>query len=263
MAIGLRPAAPRAVSDPPHASGSPSAPAACASCRLVREAAALHRELLAEHVKAVAEGENASPVPSLATLHRAIRRDLNHGQRAALVGGERARRRYDVHLRRPKQWRNACWRRITSTSPSRCSSRASGCFPWVTWFVDTATNAITGAAITPHQPSRDAILASLRIALQRDQTHQSPFSPVGGLPGLVRIDRGSDFLSHTVASALGAFAVPVQDLPAYRPELKGTVENLNRCAQRMFFASLPATPTPRPPHCAQVPPGALATRSAS
>ncbi|TFV30108.1 hypothetical protein E4K10_48010 [Streptomyces sp. T1317-0309] len=175
----------------------------------------------------------------MATLHRAIRRDLNHGQRAALVGGERARRRYDVHLRRPKQWRNACWEADHKHIPVEVLLEGERVFPWVTWFVDTATNAITGAAITPHQPSRDAILASLRIALQRDQTHQSPFSPVGGLPGLVRIDRGSDFLSHTVASALGAFAVPVQDLPAYRPELKGTVENLNRCAQRMFFASLP------------------------
>ncbi|MEV0537978.1 hypothetical protein [Kitasatospora sp. NPDC050463] len=73
-------------------------------------AAAVHRELLAE---ARADGDAGeqddegapSPVavPSLATLHRAIRRDLNPGQRAALAGGERARRAHDVHLRRPQR----------------------------------------------------------------------------------------------------------------------------------------------------------------
>ncbi|MEU9047713.1 MULTISPECIES: hypothetical protein [unclassified Kitasatospora] len=72
-------------------------------------AAAVHRELLAE-ARAMAEADDtddvgeqddegaASPVavPSLATLHRAIRRDLNRGQRAALTGGERARRGHDA-----------------------------------------------------------------------------------------------------------------------------------------------------------------------
>ncbi|UXY33152.1 Mu transposase C-terminal domain-containing protein (plasmid) [Streptomyces sp. HUAS TT20] len=73
----------------------------------------------------------------------------------------------------------------------------------------------------------------------------------------MRIDRGSDFLSSTVAAALGAFAVPVEDLPAYRPELKGTVENLNRCVERMFFASLPGyTRAPS----AQLRPGSRSTR---
>lgn len=109
---------------------------------------------------------------------------------------------------------------------------------WVTWFIDCATNAVTGAAVTPHQPSRDAILAALRIAVSRDEP-DGPYGPLGGLPSLVRIDRGADFLSRTVADALGHFAVPVQDLPPYRPELKGTVENLNCCAEKMFFASLP------------------------
>jgi putative transposase len=66
-----------------------------------------------------------------------------------------------------------------------------------------------------------------------------PYGPVGGLPALVRIDRGKDFLSRTVTSALGALAIPVHDLPAYSPHLKGTVENLNRCAERMLFAALP------------------------
>ncbi|GAA2752977.1 Mu transposase C-terminal domain-containing protein [Kitasatospora cinereorecta] len=214
-------------------------------------AAAVHRELLAEaRAAAGTTGSNddgghadtgeAAPlaVPSLATLHRAIRRDLNPGQRAALVGGERARRGHDVHLRRPRQWRNACWEGDHKHVPVEVDLHGQLVCPWVTWFIDCAHDAVTGLAITPHTPSRDAILAALRTAIARDEP-DGPYGPVGGLPALVRIDRGKDFLSRTVASALGAFAVPVHDLPAYTPHLKGTVENLNRCAERMFFASLP------------------------
>ncbi|MEN8656339.1 transposase [Streptomyces sp. 21So2-11] len=202
-------------------------------------AAALHRDLVAEAAVARAEGGDVPGTPSLATLHRAIRLDLNAGQRAALAGGERARRRHDVHLRRPRLWRNACWEADHKHVPVEVMLDGELVFPWVTWFIDCATNAVPGAAVTPHQPSRDAILAALRIALSRDEKPTGPYGPIGGLPSLVRIDRGADFLSATVAEALGYFAVPLQDLPAYRPDLKGSVENLNRCAERMFFASLP------------------------
>ncbi|MGW2770514.1 integrase core domain-containing protein [Streptomyces sp. NPDC001275] len=202
-------------------------------------AAALHRELVGEYAAAVAEGREVDPVPSLATLHRAIRLDLNAGQRAALVGGERARRRHDVHLRRPRQWRNACWEADHKHVPVEVLLDGELVFPWVTWFIDCATETIPGAAVSPHQPSRDAILASLRIALSRNEDPTGPYGPIGGLPSLVRIDRGADFLSATVADALGHFAVPVQPLPPNRPDLKGSIENLNRCAEKMLFASLP------------------------
>ncbi|MFJ9847534.1 Mu transposase C-terminal domain-containing protein [Kitasatospora sp. NPDC101155] len=214
-------------------------------------AAAVHRELLAEAC-AVGGADDTNDVgdqdhegapspaavPSLATLHRAIRRDLNPGQRAALVGGERARRRHDVHLRRPRQWRNACWEGDHKHVPVEVDLHGELVCPWVTWFIDCAHDVVTGVAITPHTPSRDAILAALRTAIARDEP-DGPYGPIGGLPALVRIDRGKDFLSRTVSAALGAFAVPVHDLPAYTPHLKGTVENLNLCAERMFFASLP------------------------
>ena len=66
-----------------------------------------------------------------------------------------------------------------------------------------------------------------------------PFGPAGGLPDLVRVDRGKDFLSTAVSSALGAFAVPVIDLPPYTPHLKGTIEALNDSVEEMLFVSMP------------------------
>jgi putative transposase len=63
------------------------------------------------------------------------------------------------------------------------------------------------------------------------------------VPEQVRVDRGKDFLSAAVTTALGAMGVTVKDLPAYSPHLKGTVESLNRAADRMLFAALPGYTT--------------------
>ncbi|MEU8620615.1 hypothetical protein [Streptomyces sp. NPDC048623] len=63
----------------------------------------------------------------------------------------------------------------------------------------------------------------------------------------MRIDRGRDFLSKTVLGVFGVLDTEAEVLPAYSPHLKGTVENLNRCADRMLFALLPgSTLTPEP-----------------
>lgn len=76
-----------------------------------------------------------------------------------------------------------------------------------------------------------------------------PYGPAGGVPEHVRVDRGRDFLSRTVLGAFTDLDIKCEDLPAYSPHLKGTVESLNRCADRMLFAALPGytlTPKPRP-----------------
>ena len=85
--------------------------------------------------------------------------------------------------------------------------------PWVTWFIDVATKVIVGVAVTPHEPARDAVLAALRTGISRAE----PYGPFGGLPTVVRVDWGKEFLCRTVSRALGGFAVPVDDLPAYKP----------------------------------------------
>lgn len=56
---------------------------------------------------------------------------------------------------------------------------------------------------------------------------------------MVRVDRGKDFLSKAVSRALGGFAVPVDDLPAYKPYRKGTVEALNGAVEEMLLVALP------------------------
>nr|WP_257019718.1 transposase family protein [Streptomyces sp. TLI_235] len=195
--------------------------------------AAVHRELAA---RAAADPSLPAP-PSLRTLQRAVARELSAGHRAGLRGGEKARRAHDVFGRRPRTWRNACWEGDHKRVPVQVDVDGELACPWITWFIDCATRAITGVAVTPHAPSRDAVLAALRIAITRTGSH----GPIGGLPSVVRVDRGKEFLCATVTSALGAFAVPVQDLPAYTPHLKGTVESLNDAVEETS-SPCPATP---------------------
>ena len=201
--------------------------------------AAVHREL-------VARAARLSPptgAPSLTTLHRAIRRDLDPGERAGLAAGERAARKHDVFLARPRGWRNQVWETDHVQVPVLVDVEGTGRRPWITWFTDCATNAITGLAVTPGYPSRESVLAALRSAVLRED----PYGPFGGLPQKVRVDRGKDFLSRTVTAAFDLLDVGVEDLPAYTPHLKGTVEGLNRAVESMFLAALPGyARQPRP-----------------
>ncbi|MGW2819013.1 integrase catalytic domain-containing protein [Streptomyces sp. NPDC001415] len=210
--------------------------------------AAVQRELAARAAgRPVADvGTQAGPppdVPSLTTLHRAIRRDLTPGERAGLAGGERAARKHDVFLARPRSWRNHVWETDHVQAPVLVDVDGRARRPWITWFTDCATNAITGVAVTPGDPSRESVLAALRSAVLREE----PYGPFGGLPEKVRVDRGKDFLSRTVTAAFDLLDVTVEDLPAYTPHLKGTVEGLNRAVESMFLAALPGyARQPRP-----------------
>ncbi|MFC1431361.1 Mu transposase C-terminal domain-containing protein [Streptacidiphilus sp. N1-3] len=177
------------------------------------------------------------------TLRRAIRRDLSPGERAGLAAGERAARRHDVFLARPRGWRNQVWETDHVQAPVRVDVQGQPDRPWITWFVDCATSAITGAVVTAGYPSRESVLAALRSAVLRTD----PYGPLGGLPEKVRMDRGRDFLSRAVQDAFVVLKVEVEDLPAYTPHLKGTVEGLNRSVERMFLAALPGyVHQPRP-----------------
>uniref|UniRef100_UPI003F4BC111 Mu transposase C-terminal domain-containing protein n=1 Tax=Streptomyces microflavus TaxID=1919 RepID=UPI003F4BC111 len=200
---------------------------------------AVHRELVLRAARQVPPAD----APSLTTLHRAIRRDLTPGERAGLAGGERAARKHDVFLARPRGWRNKVWETDHMQAPVLVDVAGKPRRPWITWFTDCATNAITGFAVTPICPSRESVLAALRSAVLRED----PYGPFGGVPEKVRVDRGKDFLSRTVTAAFDVLDVTVEDLPAYTPHLKGTVEGLNRAVESMFLAALPGyARQPRP-----------------
>ncbi|MGX8910215.1 Mu transposase C-terminal domain-containing protein [Streptomyces netropsis] len=191
-------------------------------------ATAAYREL-------VAEDTTGRQMPSLPTFHRAVNRHLSKGRRAGLRGGEKARRRFDISGKRERHHRNYAWETDHVEASVKVNIDGHIRKPWITWFVDCATDCICGLAITPQTPSRESVLVAIRDALLRDEQH----GPFGGIPARIRIDGGKDFLCTTVGEALGAFAVERIHLPPYRPEGKGCVEAVNGAVKDTLFAGMP------------------------
>jgi putative transposase len=195
-----------------------------------------HGNVSAAHRELAADGLLGTPPPtSLATFHRAVNRELSPGQLAALRTGEKGRRSHDVHRLRPHGNRNDVWETDHVEASVWVNVDGQRRKPWITWFIDHATAVICGLAITPHTPSRDAILAAARDAVLCGEHHR----PYGGVPRQIRVDRGRDFLSNSVDDALKKFGTELIVLPPYSPHLKGTVESLNAAAKHMLFQGLP------------------------
>ncbi|MFD7527434.1 Mu transposase C-terminal domain-containing protein [Streptomyces sp. NPDC059849] len=170
----------------------------------------------------------------LSTLHDAIRRDLTPGFMAGLREGIPAARGFDPAFKRPVVHRNEVWEAdhqhvpVRVVMPDGSLSRV-----WVTWYEDRATSMVMGWAVTASSAHRDSVLAALRSAVLTG----GDYGPAGGLPALVRIDGGADFVSKAVRDAFGALGVPLQRV--FTPRHKGGVERLNRTAVSRFFADLP------------------------
>ncbi|TJZ99592.1 integrase catalytic domain-containing protein [Actinacidiphila oryziradicis] len=191
--------------------------------------------ITAAYDELVADHQLGQPPPSLATFHRAVVRELSPGQRAALRGGEAARRRYDVYGQRPLGVRNAAWETDHVEASVWVNVDGERRKPYITWFVDCATCAICGVAITPHTASSESIMAAVRDAVLTGGHHR----PFGGKPRLVRVDRGRDFLSDVVDQAIGTLGTRLVVLPPRSPHLKGTVEALNGAVKKRLFRRLP------------------------
>ncbi|MGW9067998.1 Mu transposase C-terminal domain-containing protein [Streptomyces yangpuensis] len=191
-------------------------------------AAAAYRELHREK-------QLGTPPTSPATFHRAVQRELSPGQRTALRQGEKGRRHHDVHRQRPASFRNEAWETDHVEASVWVNLDGQRCKPWITWFVDHASCVIPGAAITPHRPSTDAVFAAVRDAVLTGADHR----PFGGIPKLVRVDRGREFLSEAVGNALKAFRTDLVVLPPYTPHLKGTVESVNAAVKHTLFKGMP------------------------
>ncbi|MBT2530134.1 transposase [Streptomyces sp. ISL-99] len=192
-------------------------------------ATAAWRELQADHQP------DQPPMPTLATFHRAVNRALTPGLRAGLRKGENARRAYDVAGKRKRHHRNYAWE--TDHVEASVKVRIDGHIrkPWITFFVDCATSAICGLAITPQRPSREAVLVAIRDAVLIDEHH----GPFGGIPDRVRVDGGKEFLCATVGEALGTLGTELIVLPPFTPEGKPNVEAVNGAIKKTLFAGMP------------------------
>lgn len=186
-----------------------------------------------EHLVRTALAAGQEP-PGLTTLHDAIARDLDPGFMAGLREGIPTARGFDPCFQRPVVARNQVWEgdhkqaETVVMMPDGKPSRV-----WVTWFEDRGTGCVMGWAVTAGSAHRGSVLAAVRMAVLRE----APYGPAGGLPHLVRVDGGADFLSKTVRRAFGLLGVPVHRVRSARH--KGGIERLNRTSMTRFFADLP------------------------
>ncbi|MEV7068964.1 Mu transposase C-terminal domain-containing protein [Streptomyces collinus] len=197
-----------------------------------------HGNVTQAHLELKAEADNdptLPEVPSRATFHRAVHRQLNRGQRAGLRKGEAARRRFDVFGKRERHHRNYAWETDHVEASVKVLIDGHIRKPWITWFVDCATDGICGLAVTPQTPSRESILVALRDALLTTSEH----GPFGGVPQRVRVDGGKDFLCKTVGEAMDLLGTELITLPPRRPDLKPTVEAINGAVKKTLFADMP------------------------
>ncbi|MFJ5035309.1 Mu transposase C-terminal domain-containing protein [Streptomyces sp. NPDC088560] len=196
--------------------------------------ASAHRALTADGVMPL----------SYSAFHQAVTRAYPPSFLAGLRGGEEARRRYDLHgSNRERGRRNDAWEADHKEADVWVNVNGTARKPWLTLFVNCSNSGICGWAVTPHTPSSQAIIVALHSAVRRG----GPHGPFGGIPKLIRVDRGADFLSKAVAHTLQCLNVDRVELPPRRPDLKPYVESTNAAFQSMLFSGLPGyTHCPKP-----------------
>ena len=174
-------------------------------------------------------------LPSLSTFRRGLNRALTPQQRAYARRGLPGARVATVYLCRPVSGRNDVWESDHLQLPVEVrvprSTRLAR--PWLTSFIDDASRLVMGWALTMH-PDTASILAALGGAIRRD-----PDLGFGGVPQVIRVDRGRDFLSHAIGDACNALGIVRFELPARRPNRKGKVERVHGTLISTLICGLP------------------------
>ena len=188
--------------------------------------AAVHRQL----------AEEGEAVPSLRTLARAFERALSPIERDFARRGDAAVRDRTVYLRHEARFRGECYEgdhkqlSVEVLAPrAQCPQR-----PWVTSFVDQFSRLIVGWAISL-RPSQAEVLAALRMAVTVDPAR----GEFGGVPVLLRWDRGLEFAADSIEQATLALGCVSKRTEAYSPWQKGKIERLNRTVEQELLQGLP------------------------
>ena len=105
--------------------------------------------------------------------------------------------------------------------------------PWATLFLDGYSRLIMGWAISM-RPTSAVVLAALRAGIVVDPAR----GPFGGVPGVLRPDRGLEFTATALRRSCAALGVELAPTPAYTPHLKGKVERVNRTLVQEFLSGL-------------------------
>jgi putative transposase len=188
--------------------------------------AAVHRQLR----------EESEEVPSRRTLARAFERGLSPVQRDFARRGDVAVRERAVYMRHEARFRGECYegdhKQLSIEVLAPRAQRPQR--PWVTLFIDQFSRLIVGWAISL-RPTQSEVLAALRMAVTVDPDR----GEFGGVPVLLRWDRGLEFAADSIGQATLALGCVSQRTDAYSPWQKGKIERLNRTIEQELLQGLP------------------------
>ena len=179
------------------------------------------------------EGERVS---SRQTLGRAFERTLGPIERDFARRGDPALRDRAVYLRHEARFRGECYEAdhkqlsIEVLAPRAQRPRR----PWVTLFEDQFSRLIVGWAISL-RPTQAEVLAALRMAVTVDPER----GEFGGVPAMLRWDRGLEFAANSIEQATLALGCVSRRTQAYSPWKKGKIERLNRTLEQQLLQGLP------------------------
>ncbi|MGO1568614.1 MAG: Mu transposase C-terminal domain-containing protein [Brachybacterium sp.] len=213
----------------------------------------------------------SKPRPAIATLHRKVAgicskeewptpsygvvwdivRALDPGMvTLALEGAASYRDKYELVLRRQAERPNAMWQSDhtmldilvvgTDGKPAR---------PWLTTILDDCSRAICGYTVFLGAPSAMNTALALRQAIWNKA---EPGWPMCGLPDVLYVDHGSDFISHQIARTAVDLHIRLIHSTVARPQGRGKIERFFGTVNTELLAELPGyiahghpVPTPK------------------
>lgn len=182
-------------------------------------------------------GIHGWPVPSYSVVWEIVRA-LDPGMvTLALEGAASYREKHELVLRRQAEWPNAMWQSDhtlldilvvgTDGKPAR---------PWLTTILDDCSRAICGYTVFLGAPSA----VNTALALRQAIWHKAdPAWPMCGLPDVLYVDHGSDFISHQLAGTAVDLHIRLIHSTVARPQGRGKIERFFGTVNTELLADLP------------------------
>lgn len=186
-------------------------------------------------VSAICE-EQGWPVPSYGVV-RAIVAGLDPGMvTLALEGPASYRDKYELALRRRAERPNAMWQADhTMLDILVVGAHSKPARPWLTTIIDDHSRAICGYTVFLGAPSAMNTALALRQAIW----HKSDLSwPMCGIPDVLYVDHGSDFISHQVTATAVDLHIRLIHSTVARPQGRGKVERFFGTVNTELLADL-------------------------
>ncbi|MGN2299876.1 Mu transposase C-terminal domain-containing protein [Micrococcus luteus KDCGSN] len=177
------------------------------------------------------------PVPSYGVV-RSIVGGLDPGMvTLALEGAASYRDKHELVLRRQAERPNAMWQADhtlldilvvgTDGKPAR---------PWLTAIIDDCSRSICGYTVFLGAPSAMNTALALRQAIWHKA---APAWPMCGLPDVLYIDHGSDFISHHLTGTAVDLHIRLIHSTVARPQGRGKIERFFGTVNTVLLAGLP------------------------